>query len=440
MNTPGLDAAIAAVRHVAAGLDALSPVDAVVAVESLGRVVDAARVAAAGRVSAGESERLGFASPIAAVATLSRVSEKTARSRLRIAAATREDRSLTGAELPAALPVVAAALPEIGLDAAEVIVRELDAVRPHLDPALVSSAERVMVNLASGLDATGVERVMPESVTSLAGQFSLIASAIDPDGARPREERARRRRSFRLGMPDVDGLVPVGGLLMPEVGSLLLGLMEAHRRSPRFTAEPELAHHEPTDSRTPAQRRHDALADIIVAAARAEGAPSLDGMPVSVIVTVAAADLADEDGLAGDPIGVLAGSPVPVSRSAVERFIDNCGLRLVRLAADGSVAGMSALQRCFGGGHRLQIAARDGARCASPGCTSPHYALQVHHVIPWREGGPTHIDNGILLCYWHHQRVDDGPWEWRMVNGLPEVRGPGIPEWTRISSPARVAA
>lgn len=440
MNTPGLDAAIAAVRHAAAGLEALPAADALVAVERLGRVVDAARVAAAGRVSAGESERLGFASPIAAVATLARVSEKTARARLRVAAATREDRSLTGAPLPPALPVVAAALPEIGLDAAEVIVRELDAVRPHLEPALVSSAESVMVNLASGLDPTGAHAVIPESVTSLAAQFSMIASAIDPDGARPREERARRRRSFRMGVPDADGLVPIGGLVMPEVGSLLLGLMEAHRRSPRFTAEPEFAHHEASDDRTPAQRRHDALADIIVAAARADGAPSLDGMPVSVIVTVAAADLADEDGRAGDPIGVLAGSPVPLSRSVVERFIDNAGLRLVRLAPDGSVVGMSALQRCFAGIHRLQIAARDGARCSTPGCTSPHYALQVHHVIPWRDGGPTHIDNGILLCYWHHQNVDDGPWQWRMVNGLPEVRGPGIPEWTRISPPARAAA
>lgn len=68
----------------------------------------------------------------------------------------------------------------------------------------------------------------------------------------------------------------------------------------------------------------------------------------------------------------------------------------------------------------------------SPGCTSPHYTLQVHHVIPWRNNGPTTTDNGILLCYWHHQRVDDGPWEYRMVGGLPEVRGPGVFEWRRL--------
>ncbi|MBC7591191.1 MAG: HNH endonuclease, partial [Salinibacterium sp.] len=79
---------------------------------------------------------------------------------------------------------------------------------------------------------------------------------------------------------------------------------------------------------------------------------------------------------------------------------------------------------------RLGMVGRDGLGCSTPGCTSPHYTLQAHHVIPDREGGPTALDNGILLCYWHHQLVDTGPWQYLMVRGVPHVRGPGIPEWT----------
>jgi hypothetical protein len=58
--------------------------------------------------------------------------------------------------------------------------------------------------------------------------------------------------------------------------------------------------------------------------------------------------------------------------------------------------------------------------------------LQAHHVVPYRDGGTTTTDNGILLCYWDHQRIDDGPWRYRIVGGLPQVRGPGIPEWTAL--------
>jgi hypothetical protein len=88
--------------------------------------------------------------------------------------------------------------------------------------------------------------------------------------------------------------------------------------------------------------------------------------------------------------------------------------------------GRDSPQRCFTNIQRLGIAARDGHRCAAPGCTSPHSTLQAHHVVPDRDDGPTAIDNGILLCYWHHQIVDTGPWQYRIANRISYVRGPGI--------------
>ena len=257
-----------------------------------------------------------------------------------------------------------------------------------------------------------------------------------------------RRRAFRLGQQDADGLVPVSGRLLPEVGGLLAGLVEAHRRSPRFRAEGEgvdaddlsdLDLRTDLDSRTPDQRRHDTFAEIVAAAASADGAPRLDGQPVTVVVSVNLRDLA-ADGLDGDGIGTMAGSAFPVSRAQVRRFIDANGCRLAGIDGNGAVVGITSVQRCFTAAQRLAIAARDGLRCAAPGCTSPHYALQVHHVVPAREGGPTDTCNGILLCYWHHRRVDDGPWEYRMVDGRPEVRGPGLLEWTPLRGRRTLAA
>jgi len=456
--------------------------DVIVAVESIGRLVDCARVRAlaplvgdsalaggpassAGTASSdgtGLAERLGYASPTAAVAAIARISERSARARLNVAAAVCPRVSITGAPLPAPRPVLSESLDagRLGLDAAALITTELAAVAGRAPSDVLDVAESVMVQLATGLSSTGQPMVAAVSVDFLAGEIRQVTAAADPDGARPREERAVRRREFRLGTPDEDGLVPANGRLMPELGSLLAGLLEAHRRSPRFvesdaslssvddlasgadprTADPRAADTRTADPRTPGQRRHDAFGEILMAAAAAQGAPRLDGQSVTVVVTVTAADLADRVGLDTDPIGTMAGSPFPVSRRTIERFIDAGGYRVVTTDENGAVTAISSPQRCFTPTQRLGIAARDGVRCSTPGCTSPHYTLQAHHVTPDRDNGPTAIDNGILLCYWHHQLVDTGPWQYRMLDRLPYVRGPGVPEWTATRKSVSKAA
>ena len=428
--------------------------EAIAAVESAGRLMDCARVRVLAPITGDPvlAERLGYASPSAAVASLARISERSAGARLRVAGAVCSDRALTGASLPAPHPLMSAALDagHVGLDAATLIATELISIAGRTSSQVLEAAESVMVNLASGFYPTGEAIVATVSVDYLAGEIRRVTAAADPDGARPREERATRRREFRLGTPDEDGLVPAHGRLLPEIGSLLAGLMEAHRRSPRFV-DPEatlmnatLIHTEDlavsTDPRTPGQRRHDALGEIVMAAAAAEGAPSLDGLPVSVLVTVTAADLANRDGLDADAIGTMAGSPFPVSRRTVERFINAGGYRVVTTDENGAVTAISSPQRCFTPMQRLGMAARDGLGCITPGCTSPHYTLQAHHVIPDRDDGPTALDNGILMCYWHHSIVDTGPWQYRIIQGMPYVRGPGIPEWTAARKPIARAA
>lgn len=47
---------------------------------------------------------------------------------------------------------------------------------------------------------------------------------------------------------------------------------------------------------------------------------------------------------------------------------------------------------------------RDGSRCQFPGCDRRRH-LKAHHRISWLNGGPTDLDNLILLCQRHHTRV-----------------------------------
>ena len=53
---------------------------------------------------------------------------------------------------------------------------------------------------------------------------------------------------------------------------------------------------------------------------------------------------------------------------------------------------------------RRAILHRDGNQCAGDACNSRN-RLQVHHITPWSEDGPTDPDNLITLCWFHHHVV-----------------------------------
>jgi hypothetical protein len=61
---------------------------------------------------------------------------------------------------------------------------------------------------------------------------------------------------------------------------------------------------------------------------------------------------------------------------------------------------------------RRAVAQRD-KHCAFPGCTQPPRACQAHHIIPRSEGGPTRLDNLLLLCPFHHL-IAVHRWGWKV--------------------------
>ena len=64
---------------------------------------------------------------------------------------------------------------------------------------------------------------------------------------------------------------------------------------------------------------------------------------------------------------------------------------------------------------RTALELRDHGMCRFPGCATTQ-GLHAHHVTHWLQGGPTSLDNLILLCSFHHQVIHDegrrGPGRW----------------------------
>jgi Domain of unknown function (DUF222)/HNH endonuclease len=58
---------------------------------------------------------------------------------------------------------------------------------------------------------------------------------------------------------------------------------------------------------------------------------------------------------------------------------------------------------------RVALAVRDGG-CVFPGCDRPLAWCEAHHLVHWLDGGPTDLDNLVLLCRAHHRAVHEGGW------------------------------
>ncbi len=118
--------------------------------------------------------------------------------------------------------------------------------------------------------------------------------------------------------------------------------------------------------------------------------------------------------------------------STLERLLCAARVETVHEAGDGRVIGIGRITRVPPAWLLRQVRYRDGG-CRFPGCGTNAFT-QVHHIVFWREGGATDLDNLATLCSWHHKLVHEYGWwikgsaqtdlRWYRPDGTPYVAGP----------------
>ncbi|MEV4902219.1 DUF222 domain-containing protein [Citricoccus sp. NPDC055426] len=108
----------------------------------------------------------------------------------------------------------------------------------------------------------------------------------------------------------------------------------------------------------------------------------------------------------------------PISPTTIRALACDADLLPVVLGGAGQVLDVGRSQRLFPARLRKAVTARDGG-CTAPGCTMPAPWTEVHHVQWWTRGGPTSVDNGVLLCNRHHVAVHGGSWDITLEDGIP---------------------
>ena len=369
--------------------------------------------------------RYGCRSMKELVQRATRTSGRTAGDAVRVARALKQPVSVsTGEVFAAEYPALreAAADGVVGLDALIGIVGALDAARCERAARMAADAE-----LAASARGIGVDDGPSPSADDLRLQAQVWAMYLDQDGAEPRESRALRKRGFTMGVCR-DNLVPLRGNLLPEVASQMQRLFDSILNpkgdgpdtpaGPHFVESDDGPIAAAAEIRTRAMQQHDALAMVLAVAARSGEMPTIGGAAPTLVVSVAAGDLETGRGHAH-----IDGCDEPVSLAAARQVACTGAVQRVMTDGAGRIVAIDIVDRVFAAHQRKAISLRDGG-CIIPGCHVPAAWCEIHHVIEHSQGGPTHTDNGVLLCWYHHRTLDSSGWRVRTRGGVPEVRGP----------------
>ncbi len=141
---------------------------------------------------------------------------------------------------------------------------------------------------------------------------------------------------------------------------------------------------------------------------------------------------ADLDALVTETPGVTElGSGGLVPNETARRLSCDCVLETV--ITDGSqIIGVGRNSRTVPGWLRRLVHHRDGGSCRFHGCDNNQW-LQVHHVVHWSKGGPTDLDNLILLCGFHHRFLHEEGWH--ITHGESGGFQFRKPDWTLYPEP-----
>ena len=350
------------------------------------------------------------------------------------------------------------------------LLRELPALAAAAGRGEVSGEQIGVIGRLAARVGVGVVREVDEILAALAAQVGpaeldkaceRVRAHADPDGPDPDPDADFDRRGITIGRQD--RMVFIRGQLDPETGASLLTALDALRKPPAAG-----------DARTAAQRRADALGQLAGDALVAGRLPTVGGVrPQLGILITPQTLLRDPDSDAAprprwpwpqpppdeaqtappgpspaDPLAAAGIPPRPepawldwigeIPTALAQRLACDAEVwRAVLDPATGLPLELGRSQRLVPAWLRKALHARDRG-CRWPGCDAPSAWSDAHHLLPWYLGGPTDIDNLLMMCRWHHRLVHEGQWQISFDHSTGEVsvtRPDGLPYQIRPSRP-----
>ena len=248
------------------------------------------------------------------------------------------------------------------------------------------------------------ERLLGLAYVTTASQVERIARAWRRCDRmeEAREDQYRHLARSVTTYVDDDGMVVLRARLTPEQGAVVQRSLEAAA---------ERLYHESKEAAEPgslpeevsfAQRRADALTLMSECALQSDLDRDSAADRYQVVVHV------ETPGDAYEPVQTMVEldqGPVRVSAETCRRLACDASVVVIHEGPDGSVLDVGRKTRTVPTAIRRALTARD-RYCRFPGCTARR--CDAHHIEHWADGGPTSLDNLMLLCRRHHTLLHEG--------------------------------
>ena len=222
------------------------------------------------------------------------------------------------------------------------------------------------------------------------------------------KERKRRDLSFFKSLDD--GMFILNGQFDSVAGNRIEAALAVEERRLRNNNSDKAA----ADQATFGQRLADALENLVCAEA-GDRKPQGTTLIVTANWDMLNQKLADAR--------LLDGTPLPMSEAL--RLACNADILPAVFDTKGQQLWMGRKQRSATEAQRAALIVRD-KHCI--GCGRSAVWCEAHHITEWSRGGPTDIDNLVLVCTGCHHSIHDDNWTvHRNENGTYELRPPPKP-------------
>ncbi|MGH3960459.1 13E12 repeat family protein, partial [Mycobacterium sp.] len=229
----------------------------------------------------------------------------------------------------------------------------------------------------------------------------------NPDGDFTDVDRARRR-GITIGRQDIDGMSSITGYLTPEARATIdavfaklaaPGMCNPEDPSPCVGGSPsqETIEH---DTRSAAQRNHDALNAAGRALLASGDLGQHNGLPATIIVSTTLRELEAAAGKA------LTGGGTLLPMKDVIRLASHAHHYLA-IFDKGKAIGLYHTKRLASPGQRIVLYAKDRG-CSFPNCDVPGYFTEVHHCTPYAKCGETDVNDLTFGCGGDHPLAEQG--------------------------------
>ncbi len=376
-------------------------------------------------------------------------------------------RSLDGQPLPPHWNHVAAAQAQGRIGPAHLdTIAEFFRTLPHwIDAGTRADAETQLARSACGLD--------PDQLRQAAQRLALT---LDPDGPVPDEKEQHRKRGLTIGRQQADGMSRISGYLTPEARACWDALA-AKLAAPGTTgpdqnpsnsdpadtaagkapaeppgtdagtgtaqnlpgASPSAEHTDPDadddtaqhpsgaqtrrDTRSTAQRNHDAFLAMTRMLLSSDQLGTHNGLPVTVIVSTTLQELSRAAGVDVTGMGPRLGGRASHAVTAGGTLLPMADLIRMATPAHHYLAVydqhtnealyLGRTKRLATAAQRIVLLNRDRG-CTRPGCTAPGYHTQAHHAVAdWNNNGHNNINDLTLACGPDNRAATHGGWTTR---------------------------